>query len=287
MKDQINTIRAALLDARSLLHDGRRQDKALTALSDLEAMVVEPVAWQRRMRPTWGNGKAPWGPWEECSEGQAKDCWRTPLLHDWAYEARALYTATPPAQQPQYEAGDMASAAAQGFRDGVASVTQQPQAEAVDPCKGCAPGGSCPYMPNCTRAKKAPQQAEAAPAGYRLVMVPDAAPGDEPDWDECIRQAEVATGIKVERHTISIVIREVRRWLAHRQADKKAPQQAEAVPADVSKLNYAGVTVWIGNKQVTRIATETEIRHEREPGFVLKNAALMAVAIAAAQGAKT
>lgn len=71
-------------------------------------------------------------------------------------------------------------------------------------------------------------QAEAVPAGYRLVMVPDAAPSDEPDWDECIRQAEAATGIKVERHTISIVIREVRRWLAHRQADKKAPQQAEA-----------------------------------------------------------
>lgn len=33
------------------------------------------------------------------------------------------------AQQPQYEAGDIASAAAQGFRDGVASVAQQPQAE--------------------------------------------------------------------------------------------------------------------------------------------------------------
>ncbi len=31
----------------------------------------------------------------------------------------------------QYEAGDMASAAAQGFRDGVASVAQQPQAEVV------------------------------------------------------------------------------------------------------------------------------------------------------------
>ncbi len=72
-------------------------------------------------------------------------------------------------------------------------------------------------------------QAETVPAGYRLVMVPDAAPGDEPDWDECIRQAEVATGIKVERHTISIVIREVRRWLAHRQSDKAALQQAEAV----------------------------------------------------------
>lgn len=57
--------------------------------------------------------------------------------------------------------------------------------------------------------------------------------------------------------------------------------QAEAVPP-----GYAGVMVWIGAKQVTRIATETEIRHEREAGFVLKQAALMAVA-AMAQGAKT
>ena len=61
---------------------------------------AEPVAWQRRMRPTWGNGDTPWGPWEECSESQAKDYWKTPLLHDWAYEARALYTHPPAARVP-------------------------------------------------------------------------------------------------------------------------------------------------------------------------------------------
>lgn len=38
---------------------------------------------------------------------------------------REQFATTPPAQQPQYEAGDIASAAAQGFRDGVASVTGQ------------------------------------------------------------------------------------------------------------------------------------------------------------------
>ena len=56
------------------------------------------------------------------------------------------------------------------------------------------------------------------PEGWKLVMVPDLQPEDEPDWDECIRQAELATGLCVERHTLSIVIREVRRWLAGRQA---------------------------------------------------------------------
>jgi hypothetical protein len=61
-------------------------------------------------------------------------------------------------------------------------------------------------------------------------MVPELQPQDEPDWDECIRQAEVATGLKVERHTLSIVIREVRRWLAGRQAEvlAAAPSHQEA-----------------------------------------------------------
>lgn len=102
-------------------------------------------------------------------------------------------------------------------------------------CPKC--GGVPGVTTCCTDDRRAqPAQAEAVPAGYRLVMVPDAAPGDEPDWDECIRQSEVATGLKVERHTISIVIREVRRWLAHRQSDKKAPQQAEAVPPTIRRL---------------------------------------------------
>jgi len=54
--------------------------------------VQEPVAWQYRFRPTWGDGNASWGPWEPCTKSQAEDYWKTPVLHDWAYEARALYT---------------------------------------------------------------------------------------------------------------------------------------------------------------------------------------------------
>lgn len=55
-------------------------------------------------------------------------------------------------------------------------------------------------------------------------------PADEPDWDECIRQAEVATGLRVERHTLSIVIREVRRWLAGRTTGAAAQDKAKDVP---------------------------------------------------------
>lgn len=57
---------------------------------------------------------------------------------------------------------------------------------------------------------------EQVPAGFKLVMVPDDVAPDEPDWDECKRQAEVATGLKVEPHSFSILKREIRRWLAHR-----------------------------------------------------------------------
>ena len=60
----------------------------------LEAKIAEmekqePVEWQARTRPTWNDGT--WGQWSKCSEGHAQDIKKTPLLHDWLYEARALY----------------------------------------------------------------------------------------------------------------------------------------------------------------------------------------------------
>ena len=61
------------------------------------------------------------------------------------------------------------------------------------------------------------KQEQEVPEGYKFVLVPNESPTDEPNWDECIRQAEVSTGLKVERHTLSIVIREVRRWLIAKQ----------------------------------------------------------------------
>lgn len=55
----------------------------------------EPVAWQTRTRPAWNDGT--WGPWRKCSKEYAEDIKKTPSLHDWLYEARALY-ALPGAQ---------------------------------------------------------------------------------------------------------------------------------------------------------------------------------------------
>ena len=68
------------------------------------------------------------------------------------------------------------------------------------------------------------------PEGYKLVMVPDEPAPDEPDWDECKRQAEVSTGLKVEPNTFSIVKREIRRWIAHKAT--AAPVQQEAAEPD-------------------------------------------------------
>ena len=68
----------------------------------------EPVAWQSRTRPTWGANTSPWSHWEPCTKGQAEDYWKTPLLHDWAYEARALYTAPQAAPVAQADAEDAA-----------------------------------------------------------------------------------------------------------------------------------------------------------------------------------
>jgi len=52
---------------------------------------------------------------------------------------------------------------------------------------------------------------------------PVSAPMGEPDWAEVREQAEAATGLKVERHTFSIVVREVRKWLAAHQSTPAGP----------------------------------------------------------------
>lgn len=101
MIEQLKTIRDNLGKFAAGYIDAGNQ--IVAALTQLEAMVWEqkPVAWQRRMKPVWGDRDYLWSPWEECSEGTAEDCWKTPLLHEWAYEARALYTAVPVDQRPR------------------------------------------------------------------------------------------------------------------------------------------------------------------------------------------
>jgi len=80
-------------------------------------------------------------------------------------------------------------------------------------------------------AAPAVQAYPEVPEGYKLVIVPQEST-DEPDWDECKRQAEVVTGLKVEQHTFSILKREVRRWIA----SLPAAQSADAVDA-VTEFN--------------------------------------------------
>jgi hypothetical protein len=49
----------------------------------------EPVAWQYRMRPDWEDR---WQGWVDCSKEAYRNMARVPLLHDWHYEVRALFT---------------------------------------------------------------------------------------------------------------------------------------------------------------------------------------------------
>lgn len=60
-------------------------------LASVKQLKPEPVAWQSRMRPDWEeNG---WTQWKDCPKEQADNLWKVPHLHDWVYEARALYAA--------------------------------------------------------------------------------------------------------------------------------------------------------------------------------------------------
>ena len=56
---------------------------------------VEPVAWQCRTRPGWHDQ---WMGWVDCSKEVFEDYTRVPLLHDWHYEVRELFTH--PAREP-------------------------------------------------------------------------------------------------------------------------------------------------------------------------------------------
>ena len=79
--DEIERL-AAMLEAAEKERDALR--------AKIEAMEQQvPVAWQTRTRPAWNDGT--WGAWRKCSEEYAEDIKKTPSLHGWLYEARALY----------------------------------------------------------------------------------------------------------------------------------------------------------------------------------------------------
>jgi len=49
------------------------------------------VVWQVRTKPDWDE-KHKWTKWEDCRKESYEDYIRVPLLHDWTYETRELYT---------------------------------------------------------------------------------------------------------------------------------------------------------------------------------------------------
>jgi len=68
------------------------------------------------------------------------------------------------------------------------------------------------------------EQAELPP-GWMTVVVPKDI-GPEPDWEDVRYQAETAIGIRLDSSVFSIVIREVRRWLAAQQAAQPVEGQS-------------------------------------------------------------
>jgi hypothetical protein len=101
-----------------------------------------------------------------------------------------------------------------------------------------------------TAIEQAEKQEPECPDGYKLVMVEIDAPRNEPDWDECIRQAELSTGIKVERNTLSIIIREVRRWLL--STPPAAPVQ-EPVDRNIITRFLADKGVYLAKESVDEL----------------------------------
>lgn len=85
-------------------------------------------------------------------------------------------------------------------------------------------------------ARGSQQEQSELPPGWKTVVVPEEV-GPEPDWEDVRYQAETATGIELPRAVFSIVIREVRRWLA--------AQQTEAQP--VAWINYPVICDTAGN----------------------------------------
>ena len=77
-----------IIEILDRLEAAEKECDALRAkIAAMEQQV--PVSWQTRTRPARNDGT--WGAWRKCSEEYAEDIKKTPLLHDWLYEARALY----------------------------------------------------------------------------------------------------------------------------------------------------------------------------------------------------
>jgi hypothetical protein len=92
------------------------------------------------------------------------------------------------------------------------------------------------------------------PPGYVLVLVPDEKAPDEPDWDEVRRQAEVAYGLKVGDLTMPILIREVRRWIAHKAGH---PKVGPSIPKPTLAELHEGLAAQLKDGPARNLHLET------------------------------
>ena len=67
----------------------------------IDAPEPEPVAWRYRTKADWSSN---WSNWVPCSPEQYSDHVKTSTLHDWTYDAQALYTHPPAVREPLTEA---------------------------------------------------------------------------------------------------------------------------------------------------------------------------------------
>lgn len=91
------------IGAGALLYDGYIFDGSEELDNFYQSAVAhsrkdaEPVEYQYRSKPSWEKN---WLPWERCTKDCYLDYAKAPLLHDWQYEARALYIHPPEADKP-------------------------------------------------------------------------------------------------------------------------------------------------------------------------------------------
>jgi hypothetical protein len=68
----------------------------------------------------------------------------------------------------------------------------------------------------------------ALPDGYAAVLIADPA-RPTPDYDECARQADLATDVRgPDQGWLSVFVREINRWCTHRQAETNEALRATA-----------------------------------------------------------
>lgn len=148
------------------------------------------------------------------------------------------YETAPPAQQAGYTAGDMASAAAQGFRDGVASVTQQPQKlEDIEQYRMQMAGIS-------TAAIGYWKEGDSIHPDYDTLALRDVAKlyakydalykTQQPQAEQALKDALYALQVPHVACQDGLVARCMCRKCVVKRGDEalSAPQQAEAVPLD-------------------------------------------------------